>query len=176
MAPARSVGKAFFPLDEELGLLGTGLSRGRRERWAPGELDALEQAREVLNDLVGVQVSKATARRATLGAGRAALVLLEEEAQRLKRELPQAPAGAAKQAMSADGAMVPLVGRMGEVKTLVLGEVTRNTRGDVCTQQLSSFSRLSTAERFEEAALVETHRRGVKRQQPCVRCRMGPSG
>ena len=165
MAPARSVGKAFFPLDEELGLLGTGLTPRaegtlvRLASWMP-----FEQAREVLNDLVGVQVSKATARRATLGAGRAALVLLEEEAQRLKRELPQAPAGAAKQAMSADGAMVPLVGgEWGEVKTLVLGEVTRNTRGDVCTQQLSSFSRLSTAERFEEAALVETHRRGVEK-------------
>jgi hypothetical protein len=123
-----------------------------------------EQARKMLNDLVGVQVSKATARRATLGAGRAALVVLEEEAQRLKQELTPAPRAAAKQAMSADGAMVPLVGgEWGEVKTLVLGEVTRNRRGEVCTQQLSSFSRLSTAERFEEAALVETHRRGLEK-------------
>lgn len=164
MEPARSVGKAFSPLDEELGLVGSGLTPRAEETlvrlasWMP-----FEQARAVLNDLVGVQVSKATARRATLGAGRAALVLLEEDAQRLKRELPPAPAGAAKQAMSADGAMVPLVGgEWGEVKTLVLGEVTRNRRGEVCTQQLSSFSRLSTAERFEEAALVETHRRGVE--------------
>jgi hypothetical protein len=51
----------------------------------------------------------------------------------------------------------------GEVKTLVLGEVTRNQRGEGCTQRISSFSRLSTAERFEEAALVETHRRGVEK-------------
>jgi len=159
------VGKAFSPLDEELGLVGSGLTPRAEESlvrlasWMP-----FEQAREVLNDLVGVQVSKATARRATLGAGVAALARLEEEAQRLKQEVPPAPRAAAKQAMSADGAMVPLVGgEWGEVKTLVLGEVTRNRRGEVCTQQLSSFSRLSTAERFEEAALVETHRRGVEK-------------
>jgi hypothetical protein len=165
MAPARSVGKAFSPLDEELGLLGSGLTPRAEETlvrlasWMP-----FEQAREALNDLVGVQVSKATARRATLGVGRAALVLLEGEAKRLKQELPPAPVGAAKQAMSADGAMGPLVGgEWGEVKTLVLGEVTRNKRGEVCTQQISSFSRLSTAERFEEAARVETHRRGVEK-------------
>ena len=92
------------------------------------------------------------------------MAVLEEEAKRLQQDLPAAPTAAAKQAMSADGAMVPLVGgEWGEVKTLVLGEVTRTRRGEVCTQQLSSFSRLSTAERFEEAALVETHRRGLER-------------
>jgi len=50
-----------------------------------------------------------------------------------------------------------------EVKTLVLGEVTRNKRGEVSTQQISTFSRLASAERFAEASLVETHRRGVER-------------
>src|SRR5712691_1286944 len=48
------------------------------------------------------------------------------------------------------------------VKTLALGEVTRNQRGEVCTQHLSYFSRLSDAASFEEAALVETHRRGLE--------------
>jgi hypothetical protein len=123
-----------------------------------------ESARKELKDLLGIQVSKATTRRVTLGAGAAALAVLEEEAKRLKQEAPQAPAGAAKQAMSADGAMVPLVGgEWAEVKTLVIGEVTRNRRGEVCTQHLSSFSRLSAVESFEEAALVETHRRGLEK-------------
>jgi hypothetical protein len=49
------------------------------------------------------------------------------------------------------------------VKTLAIGEVTRNRRGEVCTQHLSYFSRLSDATRFEEAALLETHRRGLER-------------
>ena len=50
-----------------------------------------------------------------------------------------------------------------EVKTLALGEVTRTTRGEVCTQHLSYFSRLSDAASFEQAALVETQRRGLER-------------
>src|SRR5437868_8475208 len=53
--------------------------------------------------------------------------------------------------------------RGSRVKTLTIGEVTRNSRGEVCMRQVSSCSRLADAERFAEAALVETHRRGVER-------------
>jgi hypothetical protein len=123
-----------------------------------------EQARELLQDLVGIQVSKATVRRATLTTGEAALTVCEGEVERLKQEVPQAPGGADKQVLSADGAMVHLMGgEWAEVKTVVMGQVTRNKRGEVCTQQLSSFSRLCEAERFAEAALVETQRRGLER-------------
>ena len=109
-------------------------------------------------------MSKATARSVTLGAGEAALAVCEGEVERLKQEAPQAPGGAVKQLLSADGAMVHLVGgEWAEVKTLVMGEVTRNKRGGVCTQRIFSFSRLADAERFVEAALVETHRRGLER-------------
>src|SRR5437016_14636404 len=45
--------------------------------------------------------------------------------------------------------------------TLTLAEVTHNTHGEVCLEQISTFSRLAEAERFAEAALVETHRRGL---------------
>jgi len=122
------------------------------------------QAQELLEDLVGIQVSKATARRATLATGEAQLSVCEGEVERLKQEVPQAPGGADKQLLSADGAMVHLVGgEWAEVKTLVMGEVTRTKRGEVCTQQISSFSRLADAEHFAEAALVETHRRGLER-------------
>src|SRR5438132_9457225 len=163
MAPALPVGEAFFPLDEELGLVSGGLTpRGeetlvRLASWMP-----FEQARELLQDLVGIQVSKATARRATLTTGEAALAVCEGEVERLKQEVPQAPGGADQQVLSADGAMVHLVGgEWAEVKTVVMGQVTRNKRGEVCTQQISSFSRLCEAERFAEAALLETHRRGL---------------
>src|SRR5713226_8732806 len=164
MAPVPSVGSAFFPLDEQLGLSSGGLTpRGeempvRLASWMP-----FEQARELLQDLVGIQVSKATARRVTLTTGEAALAVCEGEVERLKQEVPQAPGGADKQLLSADGAMVHLVGgKWTEVKTLVMGEVTRTKRGDVCMQHLSSFSRLADAERFAEASLVETHRRGLE--------------
>jgi len=131
----------------------------RLSTWMP-----FEQAREMFQDVVGVRVSKATARRVTLATGEAQLAVCEAEVERLKHEGPQAPAGAEKQAMSGDGAFVHLVGgEWAEVKTLALGEVTRNKRGEVCTQHLSYVSRLSDAKSFEEAALVETHRRGLER-------------
>jgi hypothetical protein len=125
---------------------------------------SFEAAQELLRDLLGVQVSTATARRATLASGEAQLAVCEREEERLKHEAPEPPGGAAKQVLSGDGAMVHLVGgEWVEVKTLALGEVTRNKRGEVCTQQLSYFSRLAEATRFEEAALLETHRRGLER-------------
>src|SRR5579859_5082109 len=164
MVPALTVGWAFFPLDEELGLLSGGLTpRGeetlvRLSTWMP-----YESARELLEDLLGVQVSKATARRATLQTGEAALLVWEAQVKLLKQEAPQAPAGAEKQALSGDGAMVHLVGgEWAEVKTLAIGQVTRNRRGEVCTQQLSYCSRLGDAARFEQATLLETHRRGLE--------------
>src|SRR5438132_4545132 len=121
-------------------------------------------AQELLQDLLGIQVSKATARRATLATGQAAQAVCEGEVERLKQEVPQAPAGADKQAMSGDGAFVHLVGgEWVEVKTLVIGEVTRNKRAESCTQQLSTFSRLADAEHFTQASIVETQRSGVER-------------
>jgi len=84
--------------------------------------------------------------------------------ERLKQEAPQAPGGAEKQAMSGDGAFAHMVeGKWAEVKTLTIGEVMRTKRGEVCIQQISSFSRLADAACFAEAALVETHRRGLER-------------
>jgi hypothetical protein len=165
MGPALLVGSAFFPLDEQLGLLSGGLTpRGeetlvRLSTWMP-----YEPARELLEDLLGVQVSKATARRATLHTGQAALAVWEAQVERLKQEAQEAPAGADKQAMSGDGAMVHLVGgEWAEVKTLAIGQVTRTSWGEVCTQQLSYCSRLADAASFEQATLLETHRRGLER-------------
>ncbi len=131
----------------------------RLASWMP-----FEQAREMLQDLVGMRVSKTTARRVTLATGKAQLSVWEAEVERLKQEAPQAPAGAEKQALSGDGAMVHLVGgEWVEVKTLALGEVTRKKRGEVCMQHLSYCSRLCDAASFAQAALVETHRRGLER-------------
>src|SRR5438874_10950906 len=103
MEPAPLVGEAFFPLDEQLGLLSGGLTPRAEETlvrlasWMP-----YAQAQELLSDLVGIQVSKATTRRATLDTGEAALSLDEAEVERLKKALPQAPRGADKQQLSAD--------------------------------------------------------------------------
>jgi len=129
----------------------------RLASWMP-----FESAQELLEDLVGVRVSKATARRATLATGTAVLAVWEREEERLKQEAPQAPEGGDKQALSGDGAFVLLVGgEWVEVKTLTIGEVTRNSHGEVGIEHISSCARLADAERFAEAAVVQTHRRGV---------------
>src|SRR5437763_12958283 len=107
MVPARPVGWAFFPLDEQLGLLSAGVTPRAEETlvrlasWMP-----FESAQELLQDLLSVQVSKSTARRATLASGQAGLAVCEGEEERLKQEAPQAPAGADKQAMSGAGAFM----------------------------------------------------------------------
>ncbi len=171
MGPAPTAGWAFFPLDEQLGLNSHALTpRGqetlvRLATWMP-----FEPARELLADLMGIEVSKASARRLTLQTGGSALALDEAEQEWLKQELPEAVSEADKQAISADGAFVHLVGgEWVEVKTLCIGEVSRSKRGEICTQHLSYFSRLSEASDFEQAALVETHRRGLeKARQVCA--------
>lgn len=125
---------------------------------------SFESARELLEDLLGVRVSKATARRATLHSEQAALAVWEAEVERLKHEVPRAPAGADKQAMSGDGAMVHLIGgEWAEVKTLAIGALTCNRQGEVCTQQLSYCLRLGEAASFAQATLLQTHRRGLER-------------
>src|SRR5260370_41469135 len=118
MATAPSVGWAWCPLDEQSGLVSGGMTpRGeellvRVASWMP-----VEQAREFLQDLVGIQVSKATARRATRATGEAALAVCEGEVERLKQEVPQAPGGADQQLLRAAGAMGALAGGgRGEVK------------------------------------------------------------
>src|SRR5436305_13477746 len=100
MAPARPVGEAFFPLDEQLGLLGGGLTpRGeellaRLASWMP-----FEAAGEMLEELMGVRVSKATVRRATLATGTAALGEWKAEVERLNQEARQVTAGVNNQRM-----------------------------------------------------------------------------
>jgi hypothetical protein len=165
MEPVPSVGRVFSPLDEELGLEGSDLTPHAQESlvrlatWVP-----FGPATELLTSLLGVRVSKASARRSTLEAGEAALRAWEEQTDALQRTLPPAAPGAARQVMSADGAMVPLVGGVwAEVKTLVLGEVATSTTGEEAElEHLSYCSRLSDVPGFEQATLLEVHRRGVE--------------
>ncbi|MFL5666782.1 MAG: ISKra4 family transposase [Ktedonobacteraceae bacterium] len=165
MEPARTVGREFFPLDEQLGLAGAGMTPRGQEAlvrlavWMP-----FERAGELLKDLLGIQVSATSSRRSTYGIGQAALAVQQAEEERIREELPTPPQGAQRQAISADGAFVPLVGgEWAEVKTLVVAEVGRDKEGAVCTTQVSSFSRLADVETFSQQAVVELHRRGVDR-------------
>lgn len=163
MEPARTVGREFFPLDEQLGLDGAGMTPRGQEAlvrlavWMP-----FERAGELLKDLLGIQISATSSRRYTYGIGQAALAVQQAEEQRIREELPTPAQGAQRQAISADRAFVPLVGgEWAEVKTLVVAEVGREKEGAVCTTQVSSFSRLVDVETFSQQAVVELHRRGV---------------
>lgn len=170
MGCARPVRSGFSPLDEELELLPGSLSAWGHEclvrlgTWMP-----FVEAAKLVAVMIGIQVSECMARRYTEAAGAAQVALETEAVVRLEREAPAAPAGPAKQMISADGAYVPLVGgKWTEVKTLVIGEVSepvldaKSNTWSVSSEKLSYFSRLAEAQTFNRLALVETHRRGVE--------------
>jgi hypothetical protein len=158
------VDRGFFPLDEELELGGRELTPQAHESlvrlatWVP-----FAPAAELVEALLGVRVSKSSARRYTLQAGEAELQEWEEQTAALQKELPAAGAEATHQVMSADGAMVPLVGgEWAEVKTLVIGERVLTETGDAQIERLSYCSRLADVTGFEQATLLEVHHRGLE--------------
>jgi hypothetical protein len=76
-----------------------------------------------------------------------------------EREAPLPPPGPAVQQVSADGAMVPLVGGLwAEVRTVAIGTVR-----DGRTREMAYFSRLSDARTFIRQATLPLHERGTER-------------
>jgi hypothetical protein len=115
-----------------------------------------------------VSVSKATAQRHTEAIGMAYEAIQCAEVERIERDWPEVEAGPDKLLLSADGAMVPLVGGdWAEVKTLVVAEVAAPTEHEgepvVPTHTLSYFSRMTDADSFQRLTLAELYRRGVER-------------
>lgn len=171
MPLARSAAQGFFPLDEELALLPGPLTPALQE--ALVRLGARMPFRGVVQELAflkHVTTTEATVRRHTETAGAAYVALQTDQVERLECTAPLAPKGAARQLLSADGAMVPLVhGEWAEVKTVAIGEIQPPVieRGEavVHTTNLSYFSRLAEAETFSRLATVETHRRGTERAE-----------
>jgi hypothetical protein len=114
-----------------------------------------------------VHVSEAAVRRLTERAGAAYVAEQTAAVERLERETPPAPAGPARQQVSVDGAMVPLVGgEWAEVKTLALGTLPGPDPAGSAVQgrltDLSYFSRMTDHVSFGRLATVETHRRGTE--------------
>jgi len=169
MAFAQDVGKVFFPLDEELALLpGTLTPHGhetlvRLSSWMP-----FAKAAQIMEEVMGIHVSKSLSQRCTEAAGAAYEEIQKEAVEEIEREMPAVESGAEKMQISADGAMVPLLhGVWAEVRTLVIGEIppVDEKRGEQGghARALSYFSRKVSAEEFQRLALVEMYRRGVEK-------------
>jgi hypothetical protein len=167
MGPALNAGRVFSPLDEELGLLAGTLAPRQQEHlvhlasWMP-----FDRAAQMLERLLQVQSSRETARRLTERAG----VLLEaeetEQAQAPCSDEDAPPQQSSRLALSADGAMVPLVkGEWAEARTLAIGTVKASAGVQSMqterVEQLSYFSRVTTAETFTALAELEMRRRQV---------------
>jgi hypothetical protein len=105
MRSARLAGRGFFPLDEELELLPGKLTPREHERLARlSGWVSFEHAVELLEEFLGIEVTKIVARNYTEAAGAAYVQMQEEEVVRLEREMPEAVSGAEKMQISADGA------------------------------------------------------------------------
>ena len=125
-------------------------------------------ARE-LGRLTGAAASESLAERLTEAAGAACVAEQTAAVERLESRPAPEPAGPGLLQLSADGAMISLVGKQWvEVKTLALGRVVREADGTVRTRELSYFSRRAEHTEFRRLALVETHRRGVGTAQAVV--------
>lgn len=167
MAPVPSVGRVFFPLDEELGLLPGSLAPRQQEHlvhlasWMP-----FGRTADMLARLVGVQVGEETVRRLTEGLGAQVEAAQTEQAQQPWPGESAAAAPPDRLVLSADGAMVPLRGgEWGEVRTLAIGEPAAEAASasepEIRVEQLSYFSRLCDAQTFATLVEGEMRRRQV---------------
>lgn len=163
MWSAPSAARVFSPLDEQLGLLPSGYSPFLVETMVRlGTRLPFGQVAEEMTLLFGVPVSADTVRRLTEHAGALQVALEQQELERLEREAPPEPTGPALQQMSADGAMVPLVGgKWAEARTIGIGEVEERS-GEPHATQLSYFARLCSADQFIRQATLPTYQRGTR--------------
>jgi hypothetical protein len=113
----------------------------------------------------GIKMGPSTTRRQTLLAGKALVAAETTAAEWVLRELPEPTAAAVEhQQLSADGAMVPLIGgEWAEVKTLAVGRVIMSAKDEPKAVDLSYFSRLCDHKTFTRLASIETHRRATER-------------
>jgi hypothetical protein len=137
------------------------------------------QVVDELASLCGISVSADTVRRLTEQAGAVQLAREQQELERLEHEAPPEPAGPAVQQVSADGAMVPLVGGVWtEARTIAIGTITEQEGKEgkeVHATELSYFSRRCSAEAFIRQATLPTHERGTRQAGTVVAVMDGAS-
>ena len=170
------MGRVFFPLDEQLGLLPGGYSPFLVETMVRlGARLPFGQVAEEMRLLFGVSVSSDTVRRLTEQAGRLELAIEEDALTQLEDQAPEEPEGPAVQQLSADGVMVHLVnGKWTEVRTTAIGEVGERG-GKPHVGAISYFSRRCSADEFIRQATLPTYERGTRRARTVVAVMDGAS-
>lgn len=169
MAIVPSARRAIFPLDKQLALLPGHLTPLLQDQLAHlGSWMPFAKAAALLAAFTHTQVSVSSAQRFTESVGLAYEAVQLAEVERIERDWPAVPEGPAKLLVSADGAMVPLVGgEWAEVKTVVVSEVGHpaeaNATPAISTHSHSYFSRLSDAETFQRLSLGELTRRCLEK-------------
>jgi hypothetical protein len=162
------VEKAFFPLDEELGLLPGQLAPRQQEHLVHlACFMPFDKVTEMMEEMVSVQTNQETVRRLTeqvgswMEAAQTAEIDAESEPE-LEEKLHLQ-----RCVFSADGAMISLVNKQWvETRTVAIGE-PQEKRGalgevEIHVGKLSYFSRLADASTFTHLAKVELQRRKVK--------------
>jgi hypothetical protein len=126
------------------------------------------QVAEEMRFLFGVSVSADTVRRLTEQAGALQLAIEQRELERLEHEAPPEPAGPDIQQVSADGAMVPLVGgKWTEARTIAIGTIAEQD-GEAHATELTYFSRHCSADQFIRQATLPTYERGTRRAETVI--------
>ena len=163
------MGRAFFPLDERLALLPTAYSPFLVEAMVRlGARLPFAQVAQEMALLFGVSVSPDTVRRLTEEAGAVQVAIEERELERIEHDAPDEQAGPPIQQVSADGAMVPLVGgQWTEVRTIAIGALEVE-EGRAHAHDLTYFSRRCLADQFIRQATLPTYERGTRGAETVV--------
>ena len=159
------MGKVFFPLDEELGLLPGNLAPRQQEHLVHlACFMPFDKVTQMMEELLSVQINEETVRRLTerMGACMEAAEIAADGVPESKEEQPLQ-----RCAFSTDGAMISLVHKQWvETRTVAIGEPQEklNAQGkrEIHVGKLSYFSRLADAASFTNLAEVEMQRRKVR--------------
>jgi hypothetical protein len=167
MVVVQNVAVAFFPLDEELGLLPGNYTPSLQEAMTRlGAKLPYKQAQAELNYFCHTLVSEPTIRRHTMHNGLVGEAIIKAETKQIEQGKISSETQVSNMLISADGAYIALTGgEWREIKTVSIGEFETVFQADgtekVQTGSLSYFSRSYRARDFEYYALPEIHHRGV---------------
>ncbi len=124
MVAVQKVGRAFFPLDEELGLEpGRYTPRLQEAMTRLGGKLPFQHAADEIKAFWKTEISEPTVRRTTHKNGQACETVARQAVEAIEIQMPDSSGQAERLVISADGAFIGLTnGEWREVKTVAVGE------------------------------------------------------